>query len=178
MWFVRTHLVIWECSFFPSQVPAVLSGCPGVPAALWHTLELKAISRVCMSKTNSQWGPQFLCIVAVQQSSIYWSLTVTVVGQQLLLIGALPLLSAAARINVVLNEQVEGRGLGYVRQWKALLLGSAFINKETLKVLKCIKIKPCYLVQSIHLAQEKTVSILHLTSVSNTNTHTQRQLKN
>lgn len=62
------------------------------------------------------------------------------VGQQLLLMGALPRLSAAACIYVALNEQVEGRGLGYVRQGKGLLLGSTFINKEIEKNLKQLNV--------------------------------------
>lgn len=57
------------------------------------------------------------------------------VGQQLLLMGALLRLGVAARIYVALNEQVEGRELGYMRQGKALPLRSTFINEETLKHL-------------------------------------------
>lgn len=153
MWFVGTHLVIWERSFSPSQVPAVLSWCPGVPVTLWHLLQLKAISWVCMSKTNSQWGPQFLCAVTVQQNSIYWSLTVTVVGQQLLLMGALPGLSAAACIYVALWA---GGGEGtWVRETrKGSAPGQHFWKQRNLKALKCIKIKPHFLIHSIHLARE------------------------
>lgn len=68
--------------------------------------------------------------------------------------GALLRLSAAACIYVALNEQVEGRVLGHKRQGKTLHK-KHFYKPRNFKALKHIKIKLHYLIQSIHLTQEK-----------------------
>lgn len=127
----------------------MLEQCPRVPVALRLPLQLKAISWVRMSRRNSQWVPPSLCAVAVQQSSIYWSLTGTVVGHQPVLKGALLCLSRAARLCCS-----TGAG-GAEDTWESeTRKGSAseenFCERRNFRMIKCRKIEPHYPLQSTH----------------------------